>query len=145
MQLNNAMGFEDVSNVSWECIKPVILQIRGKGPGIKTDAFNKLNEGQKAIFSFHVYFNHAKTDVDSFAYWSRLYLGNKFFGEIKKGAGYFSDLDFYNVLAEVEETFTGGNDSDLPTLFEKFRQSGERHIIIMGNKINTDLGYFSSF
>jgi len=145
MQLNNAMGFEDVSNVSWECIKSVIMRVRGKGLGIKTEAFNKLNEGQKAIFSFHVYFNHAKTDVESFVYWSRLYLGNKFFSEIKKGAGYFSDLDFKNVLDEVEETFTVENVGDLQPLYEKFRLIGDRHIIIMGTKINTDREYFSSF
>jgi hypothetical protein len=145
MPLNDAMGFEDVSNVSWECIKPVIMQVRGKGFGIKAEAFSKLNEGQKAIFSFHVYFNHAKTDVDSFAYWSRLYLGNKFFGEIKKGAGYFSDPDFKNVLDDVEETFTNANEGDLQSLYEKFRLTGERHIIIMGTKINTDREYFSQF
>jgi hypothetical protein len=142
MQVNNVSGFADVSSVSWECIKPVIMRVRGKGLGIKTEAFSKLNEGQKAIFSFHVYFNHAKTDVYSFAYWSRLYLGNKFFDEIKKGAGYFSDPDFRNVLDKVEETFTGGNEGDLKTLYEKFPLTGERHIIIMGAKINTNREYF---
>lgn len=142
MQVNTITGFDDVSNVSWKCIKPVIMRVRGKNAGIKAEAYSKLNEGQKAVFSFHVYYNHAKMDVDSLAYWTRLYLGNKFFGEIKKGAQYFSDPEFLDVLIRVEEAFTTGKDIDLPPLYDKFRQSGENHIVIMGTKINSDREYF---
>jgi hypothetical protein len=145
MPLNNEIDMGDVSEVSWECIKPVIMQVRGKDAGIKAEAYSKLNEGQKAIFSFHVYYNHAKTDVDSLAYWTHLYLTGRFFGEVKKGAKYFSSSEWLDVLIEVEGVFSTGSEADIPTVFEKFRAAGERHLTIMGTKITTNRDYFFTF
>jgi hypothetical protein len=134
--------FADVSKLSWECISPVIMTVRGKNPDVKNDAYSRLNEGRKAIFSFHVYFDHARKDPDSFVYWSRLYSQMNFFGEIKKGVSYFSNPDFAGLLAEIEGRLTAQTDDELQELYGRFTSAGEEHIILMGKAINANRPYF---
>ncbi|BCY17345.1 hypothetical protein hrd7_11940 [Leptolinea sp. HRD-7] len=145
MNLSNNVtedDFAEISKLSWECISPVIMTVRGKNPDIKNDAYRTLNEGQKAVFSFHVYYDHAKKDPESFVYWSRLYLQMNFFGEIKKGALYFANQDYANLLAEIEGCLTGTNNSDPQQLYEQLKSIGEEHIIRMGKAIKANRPYF---
>ncbi len=86
-----------------------------------------------------------KNSIDSFVYWSRLYLQNKFFIEIKNGAHYFSDPDYSHVLMEIEGSFVDDNDSEIQKLYEKFRTIGEEHKIKMGKIIEANKEYFYSF
>lgn len=141
---NNAAedDFTDVSKLSWECISPVIMTVRGKNPDIKNDAYRTLNDGQKAVFSFHVYYDHAKKDPESFVYWSRLYLQMNFFGEIKKGALYFANQDYANLLTEIEGCLTGKNSTDPHRLYMQLRSIGEEHITRMGRVIEGNRPYF---
>lgn len=145
MNNGDEIDFVDEKEISWHCIKPIILRIRGKSIEIKNEEFKKLNEGQKAIFSFYVYYDHAKNDIDSFVYWSRLYIKNRFFVEIKNGARYFCDSDYSNVLIEIEGIFTGDNDRDIQKLYERFRIIGEEHKIKMGKMIVANKEYFYSY
>lgn len=147
MNLSNNVvedDFIDISKLSWECISPVIMKVRGKNPDVKTDAYSRLNDGQKAIFSFHVYFDHARKDPDSFVYWNRLYLQMNFFGEIKKGVSYFSNPDLAGLLTEIEGLLSGQTSGELQGLFERFTSAGEEHIILMGKAINANRPYFST-
>ena len=147
MSLTNNVAEDDfasLSKLSWECISPVIMTVRGKNPDVKTDAYSRLNEGRKAIFSFHVYFDHARKDPDSFVYWSRLYSQMNFFGEIKKGVSYFSNPAFASLLAEIEVRLIGQTGGGLQELFERFTSAGEEHIILMGKAINANRPYFST-
>jgi hypothetical protein len=141
---NNAAedDFAEISKLSWECISPVIMTVRGKNPDVKNDAYSKLNEGRRAIFSFHVYFDHARKDPDSFVYWSRLYQQMNFFGEIKKGVSYFSNSDLAGLLAEIEARLTGQAGGKLQELFGRFTSAGEAHIILMGKTIKANRLYF---
>ena len=136
--------FADVSKLSWECISRVIMKVRGKNPDIKNAAYSKLNEGQRAVFSFHVYFDHARKDPDSFVYWSKLYTQMNFFGEIKKGVSYFSNPDFAGLLAEIEGRLTGQTGGELQELFGRFTSAGVEHILLMGKAIKANRTYFST-
>ena len=129
MNNDDGMGSIGEREISWHCIAPIILRIRGQSLTVKKEEFKKLNKGQKAIFSFHVYYDHAKNDLDSFVYWSRLYLENRFFVEIQNGARYFSHSDFSNVLIDIERTFTEEQDREIGKLYERFRIIGEEHKI----------------
>jgi hypothetical protein len=136
-------SISEVQKLSWECISPIIMPLRGKNPEIKNAAYGKLNEGQKATFSFHVYYDHARKDPVSFVYWSKLYLQMDFFGEIKKGALYFSNPDFAALLEEIEGSLTGRTIGELQELFERFTSAGEEHIFLMGESIKANRLYFS--
>jgi hypothetical protein len=143
--MNNADEIKArASDLSWRCIEPIILKVRGKSPEIKLEEFRKLNEGQKAIFSFHVYYDHAKNDPDSFVYWSRLYLANGFFSAIQKGAHYFSHAEYSHILLEIETTFTANREGKIGPLYERFRRIGEAHKIEMGKTIEANRAYFFS-
>lgn len=145
MENSNEIGFAAEAEISWHCIKPIILRIRGKSMDIKYEEFKKLNKGQRAIFSFHVYYNHAKNDIDSFIYWSRLYLENHFFAQIKNGAHYFSSTTFVCILAEVEETLGHSDGADIQKLYETFKTVGEEHKLRMGKIIAANKDYFYSY
>ncbi|MCE1254850.1 MAG: hypothetical protein LWX83_15045 [Anaerolineae bacterium] len=143
--MNHSDGNEplNMQRISWQCIEPVILKVRGRDIKIKNQEFQKLNEGQKAIFSFHVYYDHAKNDLDSFNYWSRLYINNGFFAMIKNGARYFSHNDFADLLSEIEVIMMDdGDKKKVPELFERFKTVGEIHLLMMAKIIVATPDYF---
>jgi hypothetical protein len=65
-----------------------------------------------------------------------------FFGEIKKGALYFSNTELTGLLTEIEGRLTGQTGDVLRQLFERFTLTGEEHIFLMGKAIQTNKPYF---
>lgn len=61
-------------NLSWLCIEPMLLAVRGKSPGAKLEMFNQLNEGQQALYLFYAFHNHANT-VAEFYWFSSYFIG----------------------------------------------------------------------
>src|SRR5512145_1476323 len=145
MKNRNEIDSVSDTEISWDCIKPIILNVRGKSIEVKAEEFRKLNHGQKSIFSFHVYYDHAKNDVDSFIYWSQLYLSNDFFAEIEKGASYFGDSDYSKILSEIEDTLKNESDKDIGMIYARFKIVGESHKIKMGKVIKANREYFYSY
>ncbi|NMB58326.1 MAG: hypothetical protein GYA12_04090, partial [Chloroflexi bacterium] len=60
----------------------------------------------------------------------------------KKGALYFANQDYANLLAEIEGCLTGTNNSDPQQLYEQLKSIGEEHIIRMGKAIKANRPYF---
>jgi hypothetical protein len=145
MKNRNEVGVVSDVEISWDCIKPILLNARGKSMKIKNEEFKKLNQGQKSIFSFHVYYDHAKNDVASFIYWSQLYLSNDFFAEIEKSASYFGDSDYSKILAEIEGALKNEGGKDTGMLYDRFKIAGESHKIKMGKIIKANMKYFYSY
>jgi hypothetical protein len=64
------MDYESKS-LSWLCIKPMLLAVRGKDFSAKSEMYNQLNEGQKGLYLFYSFHNHTKT-LEEF-YWFSAY------------------------------------------------------------------------
>jgi hypothetical protein len=90
--------------LGWECIEPVVMEIRGKAPDYKERVYSQLNEGQKALFSFYIYFNHAKNSLEEFIWWSNHYYSQpEIWAELKKGIRYLNLTNFEIFVEKFEE------------------------------------------
>lgn len=79
-------------HLSWLSIQPMLLAVRGKDLSAKLEMYNRLNEGQKGLYLFYSYHNHAKTEAEF--YWFSAYHINELqtWGDIKRGLVYFGDV-----------------------------------------------------
>lgn len=48
----------DSQKLSWLCIEPMLLFVRGQSMGAKKEVYLRLNEGQQALYLFYSYHNH---------------------------------------------------------------------------------------
>jgi len=76
------------------CIEPVLLPLRGKNPSVKAETYQQLTVGQRALFMFHVWHDHAQGSAvefycwlaytrQEFSYWIGIQAGLRFFGQDK--------------------------------------------------------------
>jgi hypothetical protein len=131
--------------ISWDCIAPIIMKVRGKSISVKAEEYQKLNDGQKAIFSFHVYYDHAKDDVESLTHWSWYYFQVHFFEQIKKGAEYFGNGEYIALLDKIERTLSSGTTNEIGKLYSDFVRIGEEYKTWMGKVIRENYEYFYSY
>lgn len=127
--------------LSWECIKPEIMEVRGKDLSCKAEAYEKLGVRRRTLFAFHVYYNHARKSPEDFDYWSRLYVDQRFFGEIIRSveANDFPALSL--LLTEVKDRIdpSGGTaPSSLEDLFPAFLDVSDRYLDRLGDLILSD-------
>ena len=57
--------------LSWLCVQPMLISVRGKDVAAKTEMYRQLNEGQQALFLFYSYHNHTKSLAEF--YWFSAY------------------------------------------------------------------------
>lgn len=90
---------------SWEYIKPYIDQIIGKDKNFKDSLYNELNDFKKAIFSFYVYYNHAKRSFTNFKIYTKLFIESNDYDIIINGAKYFKNKDYASLLILINNSF----------------------------------------
>ncbi|MGM0890530.1 MAG: hypothetical protein ACQEW5_27240 [Bacillota bacterium] len=103
----DSLGDEALLNASF---KPLILEYKkrmAKQPensSISKELFYKeLTTGQKALFVFHVYYDHASESLAEFYWWSAYFMAQpKIWSAIKAGLQYFKDESMYLLLEETE-------------------------------------------
>lgn len=93
----------DDSNLGAACFEPFIPFIRGKNIKVKEELYQKLTTGQKALFMFKAYYNHANKSLAEFYWWSAYYYAQpKSWAAIKAGLQYFGADGFYRLVEEIE-------------------------------------------
>ncbi|OMF67924.1 hypothetical protein MKY66_08145 [Paenibacillus sp. FSL R5-0766] len=118
---------EDVHSkqLSWLCIQPMLVSVRGRDMAAKTEIYRQLHEGQQALFLFYSYHNHTKSLAEF--YWFSAYniIEIKSWNGIKKGMHFFHLDEMVTVLDQIEILITDKNKVDdewrevLPTDLEK--------------------------
>lgn len=89
-------------SLSWLCIKPMLLAVRGKDFSAKSEMYNQLNEGQKGLYLFYSFHNHTKT-LEEFYWFSAYHINElKSWNGIKKGLNYFKDVTLPKLLDDIE-------------------------------------------
>ncbi|MFJ7932499.1 hypothetical protein [Peribacillus sp. NPDC096448] len=112
------------------CFKPLILEYKkrmAKQPensSISKELFYKeLTTGQKALFVFHVYYDHAIESKCEFYWWSAYFMAQpKIWSAIKTGLQYFGEEPMYLLLEETELVLKKYN---CPNTLEKFAVTRE--------------------
>ncbi|WP_339300100.1 hypothetical protein MKY92_08080 [Paenibacillus sp. FSL R5-0623] len=118
---------EDIysKQLSWLCIEPMLVSVRGRDMAAKTEIYRQLHEGQQALFLFYSYHNHTKSLAEF--YWFSAYniIEIKSWNGIKKGMHFFHLDEMVTVLDQIEILITEKNKVDdewrevLPTDLEK--------------------------
>jgi hypothetical protein len=156
----------DDDALGWTCIEPVIKSIRGKDFAVKSQAYSQLNKGQRALFMFRVFYNHACISLSDFYWWSSYYFAQPTWSEIKSGLVYFKDDIMYQLLEDMEgilekKTIQGNkntsevafneieNDLELRSsvslLYETFREIAPQTLKIIGTYIRNNPDEFIQF
>ena len=89
-------------NLSWLCVQPMLLSVRGKDLKTKLDMYDQLNEGQKGLFLFYSFHNHTKTMAEF--YWFAAYNINELqsWKGIWNGVLYFNDNRMADLLDRIK-------------------------------------------
>lgn len=105
------------------CFKPLILNYKGRmakenSSMVKELFYKELTTGQKALFVFHVYYDHAIESKAEFYWWSAYFMAQpKIWSAIKTGLQYFGEEPMYLLLEETELVLKKYN---CPNTLEKF-------------------------
>ncbi|MFX3659005.1 MAG: hypothetical protein ACE3JN_02795 [Ectobacillus sp.] len=92
------------------CFAPIIPEIRGKDTAAKKEVYDRLTAGQRALFMFSAYYNHAKNSLAEVYWWSAYFLAQpKVWTELKAGLRYFGADEMLQVLEEMERTLKTRN------------------------------------
>jgi hypothetical protein len=93
----------DVTELGAACFDPFVPFIRGKDIKVKEELYQKLTTGQKALFMFKAYYNHANKSLAEFYWWSAYYYAQpKSWSAIKEGLKYFEAAEFYSLFGKIE-------------------------------------------
>ncbi|SDC66489.1 hypothetical protein SAMN02799630_01117 [Paenibacillus sp. UNCCL117] len=95
-------SFED-KELSQACIGEVLRGLRGQSPEKKLEVYRALTAGQRALFMFHVWHDHACHSADELYAWSaQLISEQSTWAEIRQGLAYFGALELLQVMDELE-------------------------------------------
>ncbi|MCR8656233.1 hypothetical protein [Paenibacillus endoradicis] len=142
---------EDLQNIqlSWKCIEPMLLAVRGKDFPTKIEMYQKLNEGQKGLYLFYSFHNHANTMAEF--YWFSSYYINEVqsWSGIKSGVQYYMDDEMVDLLEQIELIIQQRNQeniterkaspTDLETdeeLYNKVKVQFDRYRVLSENTID---------
>ncbi|MNW37432.1 hypothetical protein D3C74_144740 [compost metagenome] len=92
----------DKQSISWQCVQPLTMQVRGQNFEVKQALVDQLNEAQLSTFMFYVYHNHIGSAAE--LYWfTQYYITDiKAWPAIKAGVRFYSDQVMSDILEEAE-------------------------------------------
>lgn len=96
----------DDEKLIWICVEPIVLKVRGKDPGIKSQVIMQLNNGQRALFLFQVLYGHANNGILQF-FTQVSYLADRLdiWAALKSGMKYFSDTEMLGLIEKMETAY----------------------------------------
>jgi len=109
---------EKVGHACFEPMVPVyqngMRQRSGQeAQGFRTEFYKSLSQGQRALFMFFTFYDHAIRSKDEFQRISNHYLSSKIFSAVIKGIEYFKDDSMLYLLSEIEHAFLGEEQNDM--------------------------------
>lgn len=92
--------------LGWACIEPTIQQIRGKNLTIKSQVYEQLTSGQRALLMFWIIYGHTRNGVAQFYDEVGLLLSQiDIWSELKKGLDHFKDSEMISLIGEMENLY----------------------------------------
>ena len=124
-------------DVAWNCVWPAIEKVRGKNN--KKEIYSSLNDGQKALFSFYSYFNHASKSSYDFMHYTEMYLEMGFMSEIVKELSYFRNRLY---IEFIEKVINESNGKKWDSYFYDFVELGNNHIKTIQEEVRGKIDYY---
>ncbi|OMF21465.1 hypothetical protein BK133_28270 [Paenibacillus sp. FSL H8-0548] len=90
--------------LSWLCVKPILESVRGKDSTIKADAYNRLNEGQRALYIFYAFHNHSKSSILEFYWFSSYFISDlKGWPTLTNGLLFYGEESLVQICHDMKE------------------------------------------
>ncbi|MFB7305171.1 DMP19 family protein [Heyndrickxia sporothermodurans] len=129
------------------CFEHIIPLIRGKNNTVKVSIYSQLSRGQKSLFMFNAYFNHASNSLAEFYWWSSYYIAQpNAWSEIIKALQYFNAERMLNIIVEIEEVLKEKKQKECLENFESsykdLESNPDLHTIV--NRLFTNFNEISS-
>jgi len=81
--------------------------------GFRTEFYKSLSQGQRALFMFFTFYDHAIRSNGEFQRISNHYLSSQIFSAVMKGVEYFKDDSMLYLLSEIEHALLGEEQNDM--------------------------------
>lgn len=102
--------------------KSRVTEANGDHSLIKKNFYKELNEGQRALFMFYTFYNHACKSILEFYWWSAYFMAQpKTWSAIKAGIIFFDDKAFLQLIEDVEKELKKHNHPDTIEQFQVTR------------------------
>lgn len=95
--------------LSWLCVKPFLEGVRGKDASIKAEAYNRLNEGQQALYIFYAFHNHTKSTSEFYWFASYFISELKGWSTLTKGLLFYKEEQLMQICSEIEQLVEAHN------------------------------------
>lgn len=102
--------FDSMSDerLSWVCVEPMLVRIRGKDTATKTQVISSLNPSQQALCMFRVFYDHARGSAEEMYAWVAYMLQTPGYWQgVTKGLSYFEDGRMVQLLEDTRQVIVG--------------------------------------
>lgn len=146
---------EAIGHACFEPMVPVyqngMRQQNGKdAQEYKTEFYKSLTKGQRALFMFFTYFDHAIQSKEEFQRISNYYLSARIFSAVKKGVEYFNDDSMLHLLSKIEQSFIEEEQNEMQSthineLYNHLHETAPFTLMQIGAYIKENPAEFISF
>ncbi len=145
-----SLKIEDVGHACFEPMVPVYQDaMRGRSgqtaQAVRVEFYKSLSQGQRALFMFFSYYDHAIRSIDEFQRISRYYLSAQIFNMVKRGAEYFCDDDMLHLLFLIEQVMPDKEESKILGLYQQLHKISIHTLTIIGAYIKGNPAEFICF
>ncbi len=146
--------FDSLANdaVGHACFEPMVpvyqAGMRGRAgkdaAEYRAEFYKLLTPGQRALFMFFTYYDHAIRSPDEFVRISGHYLSAQIFGAVIKGIAYFRDINMIELLTAVEQALTDTEQSEwnVSALYHQFKIISPDSLALIGANIKENTAEF---
>ena len=144
--------FDSLTNdaVGHACFEPMIpvYQAGMRGRAVKeameyrTEFYKLLTPGQRALFMFFTYYDHAIRSPDEFVRISGHYLSAQIFGAVIKGIAFFRDDSMIELLSALEQTLSDKGQKKISELYHQFAEIAPNTLALIGEYIKENAAEF---
>ncbi len=146
----DSLTMEAVGHACFEPLIPIYqeaMRIRGSQTvqDVRAAFYKSLSQGQRALFMFFSYYDHAMQSEDELQRISRYYLSTQIFSAVKKGAEYFRDDDMARLLSLIEQAVSKNEESKTPELYHRLLEITPHTLVLIGTFIKENPADFIRF
>ena len=151
-ELFDSLPIDAIGHACFEPLVPVyqegMRQQDGREPQeYRASFFKQLSQGQRALFIFFSYYDHAIRSYEEFKRISYYYLSQQIFGAVRKGAKYFHDNNMSLLLQRAEQVISasGETEATLDEIYQWLRDIAPCTSTIIGTFIKENPAEFICF
>jgi hypothetical protein len=117
--------------LSWLCLQPMLFAVRGKDLKAKREMYDRLNEGQQALYLFYSFHNHTQTAAEF--YWFAAYNIHELhvWKRIRQSVLYFQNSELAGLMEEMESVLVKAAERYKPASPSDLEEDPELNKVIM--------------